>query len=134
MTQFRNFLNKKRRNSVRIDDYKQALIFSRHVGLTKVEIGLCAVWLSVAAANEVKNRQSHIFESWSRTGQKKVALKVENAAELVKIEGECKNRNITVVKVLPNLIPEKADEFYALGIGPNTENLLNQVIGSLKLI
>ncbi|MFX1255585.1 MAG: peptidyl-tRNA hydrolase [Promethearchaeota archaeon] len=133
MSRVRRFIKRKRGKRPKERDYKQALVFSRHIRLTKPEMAKCAAWLAIAAANELKTKDARIFQHWSRMAQKKVALKVEDAEQLIKIEEECKKRNIVVVRAPVSLINGKSEEPYALGIGPQNENIMNQVIGHLKL-
>lgn len=133
MSRVRRYIRGKRGKRPKERDYKQALVFSRHIQLTKSEMAKCAAWLAIAAANELIAKDTRVFQHWSRMAQKKVALKVENAEQLIKIEEECKKRNIVVVRAPNSLINGKSEEPYALGIGPQSENIMDQVIGRLKL-
>ncbi|MFX0092590.1 MAG: peptidyl-tRNA hydrolase [Candidatus Hodarchaeota archaeon] len=134
MKRVRKYIRGKREKTPKERDYKQALIFSRHVQFTKAEMAKCAAWLAIASANEVKTKQAPIFQQWSRMGQKKVVLRVENVEQLEKIEEECKKRKIVVLRAPTSLLEGKNEELYALGIGPQNENVINQVVGHLKLI
>ncbi|MEL9999014.1 MAG: peptidyl-tRNA hydrolase Pth2 [Thermoplasmata archaeon] len=88
---------------------------------------------STCAIYSYKNNRN-IFEAWWNEGQRKVVLKVKNLKEMLELKMKADQMGIFttliqdagLTEVLPGTIT-------ALGIGPEKENVIDKITGSLPL-
>ena len=91
-----------------------------------------AAHASVAALSEASYS---IARLWRRQGQKKIVLEAENRTELLKLQEKCMKFKIPHALVSDAGLTEiRSGTITALGIGPDSEDKINKVTGSLPLL
>ncbi len=112
--------------------YKQAIIIRTDLKLSKGKLAAQASHAAVAALEKADKKMA---EGWKREGQKKVVLKVKNEAELVALKEKCSKLKINCSLIRDAGMTEVAPgTITALGIGPDKEEIINKVTGSLGLL
>lgn len=111
---------------------KMALVVRTDLSMTK---GKIAAQVAHAAIQCFRSQDKSKLDSWLRQGQPKVVLKVGSLEDLegiqraVQAQGLC---NQTILDAGHTQIP--SGTLTVLGIGPDTEEKINQVVGHLKLM
>lgn len=112
--------------------YKQVIVIRSDLKMSK---GKVAAQASHAAVDASHKADKKILTEWKKEGQKKVILKVKSEAELLALEEKCKK-----LKLVCSLISDagrtelEPGTITALGIGPDSEEKINKVTGSLPLM
>lgn len=111
---------------------KQAILVRRDLKLGK---GKIAAQVAHASLGAYKRTEKKLREKWEREGSKKVVLKVENEAELIK------KQEIAIEKKLPNFLVIDAGltqipraTITCLGIGPAEDEKIDEIVKDLKLL
>jgi PTH2 family peptidyl-tRNA hydrolase len=112
--------------------YKQVILVREDLKLPK---GKLAVQCSHASVDCIFKTNKNIIEKWKTEGAKKVILKVKDKKELLKYkkEAEKNNLNTTLIKDAGKTLL-KPGTMTCLGIGPDKEEKIDKVTGSLKTI
>jgi len=112
--------------------YKQVIAVRTDIKMSK---GKLAAQCSHAAVDAAQKADAKIIAAWKKEGQKKVIVKVKSEAELVELKERCKKLKITSSLIADagrtELVP---GTLTALGVGPDTEERVNKVTGSLPLL
>ena len=112
--------------------YKQIIVVRSDLKMSK---GKLAAQVSHAAVDSAHNVERKIIFAWRKEGQKKVVLKAKNETELIELKEKCEK-----LKIQCSLITDaghtelKPGTITALGIGPDDEDKINKVTGSLPLL
>lgn len=113
-------------------ELKQVIIIRNDLKMPKGKLAAQAAHASVEA---VINSDPKIVQQWTKTGMKKVVLKVETLDELKKYLVLAKNEGLKV-----GLINDAGRTFLApgtttaLGIGPAESDKIDSVTGNLKML
>ena len=115
-------------------DYKQAIIIRTDLGMKRGKIASQASHASVASAYKTLKKMPEKFKKWYNN-MAKIVLKVNSKEELIKIAGKAKRggliceviRDAGKTQIPPGTIT-------ALGIGPDEETKIDNVIQDLKLL
>ena len=78
---------------------------------------------------------AELIEAWLTSGQKKICVKGNDAEHLLQLEKQCKERDITTVKIHDaghTQIP--SGSLTVLSLGPDMETNLDKITGDLKLL
>ncbi|HLC67284.1 MAG TPA: peptidyl-tRNA hydrolase Pth2 [archaeon] len=112
--------------------YKQVIVIRTDIKMSK---GKVAAQASHAAVDAVQKSDKKIIDAWKKEGQKKIIVKAKSETELVELKEKCKKLGIKSSLIADagktELVP---GTLTALGIGPDTEEKINKVTGSLKLL
>ena len=112
--------------------YKQVIVVRSDLKMSK---GKLAAQVSHAAVDASHNVDNKVVSKWRSEGQKKVVLKAKNEEELLGLKEKCSK-----LKIKCSLIKDAGrteldpGTITALGIGPDEEDRINKVTGSLKLL
>ncbi len=112
--------------------YKQVIVVRNDIKMSKGKMAAQSSHAAVDASHKVDKK---ILDAWKKEGQKKVILKVKSEGELLELAEKCKK-----MKLVHSLITDagrtelEPGTITALGIGPDTEEKINKVTGSLKLM
>jgi len=116
-------------------EYKQVIIFRNDLKLSNGKIAAQAGHAAVSAAIEARKYHKSWFDSWLFEGQRKIAVKIKNEKELLKL------KEFAVDLGLPNSliidrglteIPEGT--LTCLGIGPAPAEKIDRLTRELKLL
>ncbi len=112
--------------------YKQVIVVRKDLKMSK---GKMAAQVSHAAVDSALKSNARKRRAWMKEGQKKVVLYASDEKELLKIAEKCKKLNINFSAIvdagLTELIP---GTLTCVGIGPDKEEIINKVTGSLPLV
>ena len=112
--------------------YKQIIVIRSDLKMSR---GKLASQVGHAAVDAAHNSERKIISAWRETGQKKVVLKAKNEQELLALKEKCEK-----LKLQCSLIKDAGrtelhpGTITALGIGPDEEDKINKVTGSLPLL
>lgn len=112
--------------------YKQVIVIRSDLDMSA---GKTAAQCAHAAVSSLDNANKKVLASWKREGQKKVVVQARNEKELFELKAKCGKLKIPCSLVidagLTELIPGTAT---ALAIGPDKEEKINKITGSLPLL
>ncbi len=101
----------------------------------KLPKGKLAVQVAHASLDVVSKCDKKIVEAWKQQGAKKVALKVADEKELFRYMSMLENEGIKVslIKDAGHTVVEPGT-ITCLGAGPDLEDKIDRVTGSLKMV
>jgi len=112
--------------------YKQVIIVRNDLKMGKGKIAAQAAHASLAS---YKNADKKTKEAWESMGCKKVVLKVESEAELLKFLELARDAGLPSALITDaGLTQIPACTTTCLGIGPAEEGKVDKIVGGLKLL
>lgn len=111
---------------------KQVLIIRQDLKMPK---GKMAAQVAHASSAALLKSHKDDIEKWQKDGMKKVVLKVKDEKELLKCKEQAENLGLVTA-----LITDAGKTFFktstitCLGIGPDKEEKIDKVSGSLKMV
>jgi PTH2 family peptidyl-tRNA hydrolase len=112
--------------------YKQVIVVRTDLKMSK---GKLAAQSSHAAVDASHKADKKTLDAWKKEGQKKVVLKVKSEEELLLLKEKCNKLKIACSLIADGGHTElESGTITALGIGPDTEEKINKVTGSLPLM
>ena len=112
--------------------YKQVIVIRSDLKMSK---GKVAAQASHAAVDSSHKADKKILAAWKKEGQKKVILKVSSETDLLVLVEKCQKLKINYSLISDAGRTEvEPGTITALGIGPDTEEKINKVTGSLPLL
>jgi PTH2 family peptidyl-tRNA hydrolase len=110
--------------------YKQVIVIRDDLKLSTGKLCSQAAHASISAAIRSKH-----FKKWEKEGQKKVVLKAASADDLIELHKKCDKLKISHALISDAGRTEiSTGTITALGIGPDKEERINKVTGSLPLL
>ena len=112
--------------------YKQVIVVRTDIKMSKGKIASQTAHAAVDASHKADKKT---LDAWKKEGQKKVILKVNSETDLIVLVEKCQK-----MKIKYSLISDagrtevEPGTITALGIGPDTEEKINKVTGSLPLL
>ncbi|MDP8012388.1 MAG: peptidyl-tRNA hydrolase Pth2 [Thermoplasmata archaeon] len=115
-------------------EYKLVIVVREDLDISRGKLAVQVAHASVECAMKTYLNKREIFENWYKEGQKKVVLKVKNLNDLFLLREKaygfgiyaCLIQDAGLTEVPPGTIT-------VLGIGPEKENLIDKITGSLPL-
>jgi len=112
--------------------YKQVIVVRKDLELSK---GKMAAQVAHAAVECVLSSNARKKSAWLREGQKKVILYAKNEEELENIGKKCKKMNVNYSIIIDAGLTElEPGTMTCIGIGPDKEEIINKITGSLPLV
>ena len=109
---------------------KQVIVVRNDLKLSKGKLAAQCAHASYAAAMKSKKRKE-----WEKQGQKKVILKAKDVSQLLQLKDKCSLLKLPFVLISDAGLTEVTrGTVTCLGIGPEEENKINKVTGSLPLL
>lgn len=100
-----------------------------------MSVGKTAVQASHASVGALEKTSARVAAAWRREGQKKAVLSVETEKEIRALAAKCKRLRIASFLVADAGLTELAPgTVTALGIGPEKEESIDKITGSLPLL
>jgi len=115
--------------------YKQVIVFRSDLSLTKGKIAAQAGHAAVSAAEEVRKHNRKWWEAWLKEGQCKIAVKVKNEKELLKLEKQAKELALPCALITDRGLTEvPPGTLTCLGIGPAPAEKIDKLTGTFPLL
>lgn len=112
--------------------YKQAIVIRQDLKMGK---GKIVAQASHASLQAYLNCEKNLAEKWLAEGAKKIAVKVNRENELIELERKARKMKISIALVRDAGHTQVAPgTLTALGIGPASEEEIDEVSGKLKLL
>ncbi len=112
--------------------YKQMIVVRADIKMSK---GKTAVQCSHAAVSVLDKADKKIISVWKKNGQKKVIVKAKGEKELFELKALCDKLKLPCSLVIDAGLTELAPGTpTALGIGPDKDEKINKVTGSMPLL
>src|SRR3989338_5695907 len=112
--------------------YKQAIVIR---GDLKMSRGKAAAQAAHASVSSLEDADKKAAAAWKANGQKKVVLKAKSEQELTELAGRCKKHRVAFDLISDAGLTEVAPgTLTALGVGPDEEEKINKITGSLPLL
>lgn len=112
--------------------YKQVIVVRGDLKLSK---GKLATHVAHASYSSAKNVNKKNLRLWEREGQKKITLRAKNLSELLKLKEKCDEMKLPNALISDAGLTElRSGTMTALGIGPDREEKINKITGSLPLL
>ena len=110
--------------------YKQVIVVRKEL---KMSPGKTSAQVAHASVGALKNTDKKVREAWEREGAKKVVLQVSTREELLEIKQKAKRLPTSLIKDagMTELPP---GTITCLGIGPDSDEEIDKITGSLKLL
>ncbi len=119
----------------RVFQYKQVIAVRTDLGMSKGKTAVQVAHGAVTAAELARVTQQDVWKAWFSEGQKKVAVRVQSAEELLEI------RRLAAVNGIPSALIQDAGmtelppgTMTVVAIGPARSELIDKVTGHLKLL
>ncbi len=114
--------------------YKLVVVVREDLEISKGKLAVQVAHAAVECALYAYRNRKEIFDAWYSEGQKKVILKVKTLNDLLQLRENARINNIYSFLIqdagLTELTP---GTITVLGIGPDRENVIDKVTGSLPL-
>ncbi len=111
---------------------KQIIVVRKDLGLSQ---GKLSVQVSHASVGAVKKSDNKKVSRWEKEGSKKVAVKVDGKEGLLSVKEEAEKRGLTTFLVKDAGLTElEPGTMTCLGIGPDEDEKIDEVTGSLPLL
>ena len=116
-------------------EYKQVLVFRADLKMGKGKIAAQAGHAAISAADEAHKRHRTWWDAWMFEGQRKIAVKVNDEAELAEVERQADEMGLPHALIIDRGLTQVPEgTVTCLGIGPAPEKLVNKITGKLKLL
>ena len=116
-------------------EVKQVIIVRKDLKLGKGKLAAQVAHASLSSCLKVMKKDKKLFNSWMKTGAKKVVLRVKNVNELLeykKIADKNKVANALITDAGRTQI--KPGTITCLGIGPDLKEKIDKISGNLKML
>ncbi len=116
-------------------EYKQVLVFRADLKMGKGKIAAQAGHAAISAADEAHKRHKAWWEAWMYEGQRKIAVKVKDEAELSEIERQADEMGLPHALIVDRGLTQVPEgTVTCLGIGPAPEKMIDRITGKLQLL
>ncbi|XP_073844257.1 peptidyl-tRNA hydrolase 2, mitochondrial [Musca autumnalis] len=104
-------------------------------GKTAAQCAHAAVICVQDSSQSNNKRTRDVLDSWLAMGQPKIVLKIENYEDLIKLQKESLDRGVTAALVHDaGRTQLAAGTATVLGVGPDTVENIDKLVGHLKLL
>ena len=116
-------------------ELKQVILVRTDLKMGKGKIAAQVAHASVEATLKTLKRKKNLFYAWHRLGMKKSVLKVKSEEELFSFREKAKREKI-VTALITDAGRTQIEEgtITCLAIGPDKEEVIDEITGDLKLL
>jgi len=115
--------------------YKQVIVFRSNLKISKGKLATQAGHAAFSAAEEAHKHHKNWWNAWVREGQCKIAVKVKNEKELLKLEKQAKELSLPCALIIDRGFTEiPPGTITCLGIGPAPCEMVDKLTGALPLL
>ncbi|XP_058465422.1 probable peptidyl-tRNA hydrolase 2 [Malaya genurostris] len=116
-------------------EYKMILVVRNDLKMGKGKIAAQCGHASVGAYEGALNKTPSILRKWQRSGQAKIAVKVENEQQLMEIYRNAKANNLNCCLIRDaGRTQIEPNSKTVLAIGPAPNEIIDMITGHLKLL
>ncbi|MCX8181684.1 MAG: peptidyl-tRNA hydrolase Pth2 [Candidatus Methanomethyliaceae archaeon] len=116
-------------------EYKQAIVVRQDLKMTKGKLAAQVAHASLSSYIITKNVRPDWASNWIREGQKKVVLKTRSLDELLEIKKLVERENIPNSLISDaGLTQLEPGTITCIGIGPAPADIIDKIVGNLKLL
>ena len=117
------------------EEYKMVICVRKDLKLPKGKLAVQVAHAAVSCAIKSMKYDKENFEEWFDSGQKKVAVWVENEEEIWQLKSKCEESGIISSIVFDaGRTVVKEGTLTCLGIGPGKESEIDKLTSELKLV
>ena len=114
---------------------KQVIVVNTSIKMSRGKLCAQVAHASIASLIETQKKNKTLIKKWLNGGQKKVVLKAKNENELINLYKKAKEKNLVCEIIRDAGLTEiKPNTITCIGIGPDEEEKINKVTGSLPLL
>ncbi|MEM1582231.1 MAG: peptidyl-tRNA hydrolase Pth2 [Candidatus Bathyarchaeia archaeon] len=114
--------------------FKQVIVLRSDLKMSAGKAAVQASHAAVTSAEEARKKHPSWWREWIKSGQCKIALKVNSETELLNLERKAKDLGLPTALISDMGLTElEPGTITALGIGPAPSNIIDKVTGSLPL-
>ena len=111
---------------------KQVIVIRKDI---EMSLGKSIAQACHASIGSYENTSQAIIKAWRGEGQKKVVLEVNSKKEIIELKNKAKKLGVSHFLVKDAGMTElEPGTITALGIGPDKEESINKITGSVKLL
>ncbi len=123
------------RKSIEEFEYKQMLVIRTDLKMSRGKLAVQVAHAAVSSAEEARKHSPTSWRKWLWEGQKKVAVKVANEADLVALYEKAKRAGLPTYLVRDRGLTElPPGTTTALGIGPAPTKNVDKITSELQLL
>ncbi len=114
---------------------KMVIAVRKDITMGKGKLAAQVAHAAVACALISQKKDKKNFNEWFSEGQKKVVVRVDNVEEIYRLKEECKIMGLVSEIIMDagftQLIPGTVT---CIGIGPDSDDIIDEVTGKYKLL
>jgi len=115
--------------------FKQVIVFRSDLRMGKGKIAAQAGHAAVSASEETRKHHREWWKAWIHEGQCKIAVKVEDEEELLKLKKDAEESALPCALIIDRGLTQiPPGTITCLGIGPAPVEKIDAVTGSLTLL
>jgi PTH2 family peptidyl-tRNA hydrolase len=115
--------------------YKLVVVVRKDLDIGKGKLCVQVAHAAVECVLEQLNKNKEIVEKWREEGAKKIVVYVENLEKLMDIYNKAKNEGLNTVLIKDaGLTQLEPGTITCIGIGPDYEDKIDKITGTLKLL
>ncbi len=116
-------------------EYKQVLVIRTDLKMSRGKMAVQTAHAAVSSAEEARKHAPTSWRKWLWEGQKKVAVKVTNEADILALQEKAQRAGLPVYLVRDRGLTElPPGTITALGIGPAATKSVDTITGDLQLL
>jgi PTH2 family peptidyl-tRNA hydrolase len=116
-------------------EYKLVVVARGDLGLSSGKLAVQVAHASVSCALATQRSSPRLLQAWLDEGQRKVVLKASSLKELQQLKRAANDLGIFGVLISDAGLTEiPPGTTTCLGLGPDKENVINRITGSLPLL
>ena len=115
--------------------YKQVIVIRTDLKMGKGKIAAQASHAAVSATEEARKHHRAWLTAWLDEGQRKVVVKVDNEADLVRLNDQAGRMRLPCALIYDRGLTQlPPDTLTCLGIGPAPNDRVDRITGDLPLL
>jgi PTH2 family peptidyl-tRNA hydrolase len=115
--------------------YKLVVVVRKDLDIGKGKLCVQVAHAAVECVLEQLNKNKEIVEKWREEGAKKIVVYVENLEKLMDIYNKAKKEGLNTVLIKDaGLTQLEPGTITCVGIGPDYEDKIDKITGTLKLL
>jgi PTH2 family peptidyl-tRNA hydrolase len=116
-------------------ELKQVIVVRKDITMGRGKLAAQVAHAAVLAVERARLTRQDWLKLWFLTGQAKVVLRVENLAELVRLECRAQTMGLPAASVQDSGLTQiPSGTVTCIGIGPGPEELIDKVTRHLRLL
>jgi PTH2 family peptidyl-tRNA hydrolase len=116
-------------------ELKQVIVVRKDITMGRGKLAAQVAHAAVLAVERARLTRQDWLKLWFLTGQAKVVLRVENLAELIRLECRAQTMGLPAASVQDSGLTQiPSGTVTCIGIGPGPEELIDKVTRHLRLL